>query len=781
MAADDAAVVVRLQANLKDYEAALKSAVRATERAANAAEKAISNVGKGGGASSMVAANFNKSAGQIANDARMLQFQLNDIFSGIASGQGIRSVQMQLGQIAQQLSGGGLAQGARTFGAALVGMVNPINLAVVAFGVLATAAAHYFTSAEDDAKKAREELDKQATAIEKLAKEYGALFPELERIAKLRRDEANAAEKEEAKQAALAGAYEKTKKAIEGIPGDLNEIVNMLQLLGQPTEDVVALQEAFGTLSTNVDEHKASSAEAKGVVAALDKIIASSVGNVRTLAQAIRDQLVESFKELDRAAKSAGTTMQNALGISLPGAGGPMDMGPLIRARAGSPSAAKEFLKTKAASQAIADSLDRLDDDMAEALVELFSLLPSTAQITSGVRSYEEQARLYRAYKSGKGGLAAPPGQSRHEFGRAVDIGAGVSMDQLAAAVAQTEKLEQLKGRAYEIDKVHVQLAGTAAKVEQERVDIMLDNEEATAKALESAREWNVEAERKIALDKQVAEINAQVWLSEAERAAQVESLRIAEEHLAQLRKDGIPVTAEMERQIRALADAQAYATVKSQEAAERQKQFIDSQQKAAEQAKQFNQQMAVIIGGGLSSFVQDLIAGEDAGDAFANMLQRITSQLIDMFIQMMIIKPLMNSLFGGATGGGGISGLEAGGTVGLSGHPAGKRPAALWANAPRYATGGMVGLRPGEVPIIAHRGEIIVPNARRLAGNAAGGHVDNSVHQQNKISIDMMGSGYVAANSENAKQVGENIQKLIQAELVRESRPGGLLRKVPH
>ena len=48
MAADDAAVVVTLRANLKDYEAALKSAVRSTERAAAAAEKAISGVGKGG-------------------------------------------------------------------------------------------------------------------------------------------------------------------------------------------------------------------------------------------------------------------------------------------------------------------------------------------------------------------------------------------------------------------------------------------------------------------------------------------------------------------------------------------------------------------------------------------------------------------------------------------------------------------------------------------------------------------------------------------------------------
>ncbi len=93
-----------------------------------------------------------------------------------------------------------------------------------------------------------------------------------------------------------------------------------------------------------------------------------------------------------------------------------------------------------------------------------------------------------------------------------------------------------------------------------------------------------------------------------------------------------------------------------------------------------------------------------------------------------------------------------------------------------------MVGLKPGEVPIIAHRGEIIVPNARRLAGPSAGmGGIQNTYQMNNSpISIDMQGSGYVASNAENAKQFGQNIRKFIQGEFVRESRPGGLLRKVP-
>jgi hypothetical protein len=43
--------------------------------------------------------------------------------------------------------------------------------------------------------------------------------------------------------------------------------------------------------------------------------------------------------------------------------------------------------------------------------------------INSGGRTYAEQARLYALYKQGRGNLAAPPGTSTHESGRAVDFG----------------------------------------------------------------------------------------------------------------------------------------------------------------------------------------------------------------------------------------------------------------------------------------------------------------------------------------------------------------------
>jgi hypothetical protein len=40
----------------------------------------------------------------------------------------------------------------------------------------------------------------------------------------------------------------------------------------------------------------------------------------------------------------------------------------------------------------------------------------------SGYRTYAQQAELYRLYLAGQGPLAAPPGSSEHEYGRALDV-----------------------------------------------------------------------------------------------------------------------------------------------------------------------------------------------------------------------------------------------------------------------------------------------------------------------------------------------------------------------
>lgn len=74
-------------------------------------------------------------------------------------------------------------------------------------------------------------------------------------------------------------------------------------------------------------------------------------------------------------------------------------------------------------------------------------------------RDRATQARYYNAFKRGTGGLAAPPGHSRHEGGEGVDIRRGDFRDWLAeGGNAKRFGITPLSGRAYRADPVHFQM-----------------------------------------------------------------------------------------------------------------------------------------------------------------------------------------------------------------------------------------------------------------------------------------------------------------------------------
>jgi len=72
-------------------------------------------------------------------------------------------------------------------------------------------------------------------------------------------------------------------------------------------------------------------------------------------------------------------------------------------------------------------SLSGLDQDFADrfsqAANEYYKATGKKPNVTSGFRTYEEQAKLYQDYLAGKSPYpTAPPGKSQHEIGRSVDI-----------------------------------------------------------------------------------------------------------------------------------------------------------------------------------------------------------------------------------------------------------------------------------------------------------------------------------------------------------------------
>jgi len=75
------------------------------------------------------------------------------------------------------------------------------------------------------------------------------------------------------------------------------------------------------------------------------------------------------------------------------------------------------------------------------------------AVVTSGYRSYAQQAVLYRRFLAGQSPLpAAPPGQSKHQRGLAVDIDVPTNRGALPAL---GQVWQSLGGRWFPSDPVH--------------------------------------------------------------------------------------------------------------------------------------------------------------------------------------------------------------------------------------------------------------------------------------------------------------------------------------
>jgi hypothetical protein len=726
MAADDAAVVVTLRANLKDYETALKSAVRATERAAKAAESAISNIGKKAPAGQQIAQNFAKSAGQIQNDARMLQFQLNDIFSGLASGQGIRAVQQQLGQIAQQISGGSLAAGARTLGAAFVGMINPINLAVVAFGFAATAAASYFSGAGDGAEETAKDLQKHRDLIRDVAKTYGDALPALKAFNDYLDAQEGNAKQLEGLDAAIKSAGDELKKILqsagtEGIDKVLGLFKNFEKLNIKP---VIAQWEEF---KKHVEDGTVTIEESEKMATLLNKTLHSlpvksgddlATGFMKVLTPI--QALIQHVRDLNTELKTSADEIADIINKAVPlgsigapvvsGAGrlNPSQTELAISAGTADIEITRALLKSKAVNKQIAESLDNLTDDAVRAFGKLFMILPESAQITSGVRTRAEQAAAYARYRSGKGGLAAPPGTSRHEIGGALDIGAGVDMATLKRAVDGVKELTTLKGKAYAVDKVHVQLLSQARAAEDAEADAIEKKADALAAAQQNLQDYLSSLDEQASLQQRINEINAS-GLSADEKTTAIAVETELQKALNVAKQNDLTLTEKQIALIRQKAIANATADIAAQDIASAAKLQADALKDAQRAAEDFQRATQAAVGG----LIKDLIAGKDAAEAFSNALQKIADKAIDMAIQNLFS-------MGGPGGAGGLLGgmiipgiLHEGGVAGQDGYGSGRAVhASVFAGAKRYHQGGLVG---GEVPAILKRGEIVLPSAGSL------------------------------------------------------------------
>jgi GH24 family phage-related lysozyme (muramidase)/uncharacterized protein with PIN domain len=142
------------------------------------------------------------------------------------------------------------------------------------------------------------------------------------------------------------------------------------------------------------------------------------------------------------------------------------------------------------------------------------------------------------------------------------------------------------------------------------------------------------------------------------------------------------------------------------------------------------------------NSLKQGLIDAIVEGKNFSDVLGNVAKMLAKAALEAALFgkNGLFSGLGGGGTGGGGLFGgviipgiLHSGGVAGSDGYGHGRAfSASTWAGATRYHSGGIAGLRPGEVPAILEKGEVVLPNSGVLSAPGGGGSNDLTVNIHN-------------------------------------------------
>lgn len=323
---------------------------------------------------------------------------------------------------------------------------------------------------------------------------------------------------------------------------------------------------------------------------------------------------------------------------------------------------------------------------------------------------------------------------------------------------AQQRSIEATQTRVQnlnnELQGQQMKLAGKEREhaVEQAILAAKKENPNITAQELEMIRQkadlqyqlsqvQKLEPEQK----KIIVPILEQINALEAQRNALIAARQAAEasgdsSELARVNADLANVEAKLQ-QARAQADNfwNAVGGAAADTGIQKMKNLKDATKAAGDQAQQsagnFAQMFADGVVNAFDQMAQAIANGEDAmkalGNAFRKMAADFLMQIAKMIIQQTILNALQGSGGGGLFGGGGFMSMfrlfHQGGIVGSAG-PSRLASPAWFQNALRYHSGGIAGLKPGEVPAILQRGEEILneDNPRHIANGGGSGAMPN-------------------------------------------------------
>jgi tape measure domain-containing protein len=172
-------------------------------------------------------------------------------------------------------------------------------------------------------------------------------------------------------------------------------------------------------------------------------------------------------------------------------------------------------------------------------------------------------------------------------------------------------------------------------------------------------------------------------------------------------------------------------------------------------------------------SFSQAVAEGQSIGEAARNSFLQFAADFLRQIAQMIIQQAIFNALkssFGGTSFGSLIGIGHTGGLIGSSrvgsGNGTRRVSPAMFAGAARYHSGGIIGLKPGEVPIIAEQGEEMLTrdDPRHMLNGGGGGNGGGQATPQSVKVVNAIDSGSFIDAGLNSKTGEKAILNFMRA-----------------
>jgi len=238
-----------------------RQAALASTAAIKGRNAALAATPRGGSAQGFQTANI---AAQFQDIAVTSAMGMNPLQIALQQGTQLSSVLGTMGNGRQVVAG---------LAAAFTSLISPVSLVTIGLVAGGAAAIQYFSSLELGGEKSEKTLQKEAELVQAVVAKWGDALPALKAYNDERQRLTDAKDLQAAAEIGADAQWEELRKSLGEVNTEIADIVSRLSQMGQDTDKITSLQQAFNDLIAGIENGNATSEMAKKVQQELAAVI----------------------------------------------------------------------------------------------------------------------------------------------------------------------------------------------------------------------------------------------------------------------------------------------------------------------------------------------------------------------------------------------------------------------------------------------------------------------------------------------------------------------------